>query len=368
MKNKRGISLIVLVITIIVMIILAAAVIITISNTGIINRANEAVDATNYKQVEQLAQLIWSEEFLAGKRDDSLKDAVLDKLEDYKDKYEFEVNNGGVTVTLPGAVKLVKNEYGFYFDKLYLTNSLTSVSGNPVLGYAFFEDETYVAYTITNTETGEMIITPGSYGSVDGYANLSANIPGVANLTFSEDGKTITNTVPYTMTMLEKDTVTGIKYGVEYIDAEQKLTMDNSSKVTSYYDGEVMSEDVFTVLCNKHVYTYGGGSGAKAIYAAPFGDEVILQGAGRYNYIRRASSAKVGAYLGATYVDDAGNELVLNADGTVKITGATIYNSTYEYIEGVGVYADDNGADSYIPLLSGRVIAYSKTGKMFRLK
>ncbi len=366
MKRKQGISLIVLVITIIVMIILAAAVVITLNNTGIIGRANEAVDATNYKQVEQLANLIWSEEFLAGKRDQALKDSVLEKLEDYKDKYEFEVDNSGVTVTLPGGVKLVKNEYGFYFDKLYLTNSLTSVSGNPVLGYAFFEDETYVAYTITNTETGEMIITPGTYGSVDGYANSSANVPGVANLTFSEDGKTITNTVPYTMTMLEKDTVTGIKYGVEYIDGEDKLTMDNSSKVTLYYAGSVMSERVYTVLGNKHIYTYHNGCGTCYVYATPFGDEVILHEHASGKYIRRLSSAKVGAYLGATYVDDAGNELVLNADGTVKITGATTYNSTYEDMG--GIYLDDNEEDFYVPLLSGRVILYSKTGKIFRLK
>ncbi len=368
MKRKQGISLIVLVITIIVMIILAAAVVITLSNTGIIGRANEAVDATNYKQVEQLANLIWSEEFLGGKRDQALKDAVLEKLEDYKDKYEFEVDNGGVTVTLPGAVKLVKNEYGFYFDKLYLTNSLTSVSGNPVIGYAFFEDETYIAYSLTNTETGEMLVTPGTYGSVDGYANLSANIPGVANLIFSEDGKTITNSNPYTMTIMEKETVTGIKVGVEYINGADKLTIDDTDKVAIYYNGSVMSESVYTVLCDKHVYTYGGGSGARAIFATPFGDDIILQSAGRYNYIRRSSSANVGAYLGVTYVDDAGNELVLNADGTVKITGATSYSSTYEHIEGLEIYVDGNGTDSYIPLLSGRAIVYSKTGKMFRLK
>ena len=368
MKNKRGISLIVLVITIIVMIILAAAIIITLSNTGIIGRANEAVDATSYKQVEQLAQLIWAEEFMDGKRDGSLKGAVLDRLDDYKDKYEFEVDNSGVTVTLPGNVKLVKNEYGFYFDKLYLTNSLTSVSGNPVVGLAFFEDKTYIAYSLTNTEPGEMLVTAGTYGSVDEYANLSANISGVANFTFSEDGKTITNAGPYTMTIMEKETVTGIKSGVEYIDGEEKLTIDDSSNVKLYYAGSVMSESVYTVLCNKHVYTYGRGSGARAIFATPFGDEIILQSAGSYNYIRRSSSAKVGAYLGATYVDDAGNELVLNADGTVKITGATSYNSTYEHIEGAEIYLDGNKTDSYMPLLSGRAIVYSKTGKVFRLK
>ncbi len=99
MKNKRGISLIVLVITIIVMIILAASVVIALNNTGIINKANEAVDKTNLKEVEQLANLVWSEEFLDGKRDDTLKSAVLEKLKDYTDTFDIDVDNKGVTVT-----------------------------------------------------------------------------------------------------------------------------------------------------------------------------------------------------------------------------------------------------------------------------
>ncbi len=96
--NKSGISLIVLVITIIVMIILAASVVLTLSNTGIINKANEAVNKTNLKEVEQLAALTWSEEFMDGKRGDTLKNAVLEKLKDYTDEYVIEVDDKGVSV------------------------------------------------------------------------------------------------------------------------------------------------------------------------------------------------------------------------------------------------------------------------------
>ena len=53
MKRNKGISLIVLVITIIVMIILAGSIILSLSNNGIIGKANEAVDASNFKQFEQ---------------------------------------------------------------------------------------------------------------------------------------------------------------------------------------------------------------------------------------------------------------------------------------------------------------------------
>ena len=53
MQKNKGISLIVLVITIIVMIILAGSIIITLSNSGIITKANEAVDLSNDKQMQE---------------------------------------------------------------------------------------------------------------------------------------------------------------------------------------------------------------------------------------------------------------------------------------------------------------------------
>jgi type II secretory pathway pseudopilin PulG len=102
MRRKQGISLIVLVITIIVMIILAASVIISLSNSGIINKANDAVDKTNASEVQNLATLAWAEEFMDGKRGDSLKEAVLDALKDYTDKYDVEVSDTGVSVNKKG--------------------------------------------------------------------------------------------------------------------------------------------------------------------------------------------------------------------------------------------------------------------------
>ena len=57
MKNRKGISLIVLVITIIVMIILSSAVIITLSNTNIIAKAKEAVEKTNTVNEKYLSEI-----------------------------------------------------------------------------------------------------------------------------------------------------------------------------------------------------------------------------------------------------------------------------------------------------------------------
>ncbi len=98
-KQKLGISLIVLVITIIVMIILAASVVITLSNAGIINKASDAVDLTNKNEVQNLANLIWADEYMSGKRGTELQEAVLSKLDKYKDKYDITVTDKGVNVT-----------------------------------------------------------------------------------------------------------------------------------------------------------------------------------------------------------------------------------------------------------------------------
>ncbi len=101
--NKKGISLIVLVITIIVMIILAASVVITLSNTGIIDKANSAVNTTNVKEVEQYVQLLWSEAYMEGnKTAEDIQTYIDSKLsQEIKDAYEIVATENGVTVTLP---------------------------------------------------------------------------------------------------------------------------------------------------------------------------------------------------------------------------------------------------------------------------
>ena len=83
MQKNKGISLIVLVITIIVMIILAGSIILSLSNNGIIGKANEAVDVTNEASVRQLVELKWAEAYLdenVKKTDAGMHNAVMEKL------------------------------------------------------------------------------------------------------------------------------------------------------------------------------------------------------------------------------------------------------------------------------------------------
>ncbi len=99
---KKGISLIVLVITIIVMIILAASVVITLNNTGVIDKASQAVDLTNESQVQDLAALIWADAYMDNLRGEALVTEVKTKLEQQGIKdadWNVDITNAGVTIT-----------------------------------------------------------------------------------------------------------------------------------------------------------------------------------------------------------------------------------------------------------------------------
>ena len=103
-SNKQGISLIVLVITIIVMIILAAAVILSLSSNGIIDRANDAVNKTDEKQMQTLAQTLWADAYLdysEGKITEKaliqrVKDGLIKADKEYKSKYDVSISLEGV--------------------------------------------------------------------------------------------------------------------------------------------------------------------------------------------------------------------------------------------------------------------------------
>ena len=101
-RNKSGISLITLVITIIIMIILAGAIILTLTNSGIFDKANDAVSKYSLKQVQAIADLAWAEAYADNIRDkDGLQKAVDKALKDndLDDKYKAVVDEKGVTVT-----------------------------------------------------------------------------------------------------------------------------------------------------------------------------------------------------------------------------------------------------------------------------
>ncbi len=108
--NKQGVSLVILVITIIVMIILAGTIILSLDNTGIIEKAQGAVDKTNLNEVKNLAQAVWAEAYLNDIRtDEGLRDAVMSALQ--KQGITEEHYNGyTIEVTIKGVRFVEKNE------------------------------------------------------------------------------------------------------------------------------------------------------------------------------------------------------------------------------------------------------------------
>ena len=107
-KQKKGISLIVLVITIIVMIILAAAIILSLSSSGIIGKANEArtkSDVANAKQVVSMAYAEWKLMTLDEQEEKgSFKAYADDKL----NEAGFATSgNGGISLSESGIIHTI---------------------------------------------------------------------------------------------------------------------------------------------------------------------------------------------------------------------------------------------------------------------
>ena len=103
-RNKRGVSLIALVITIIILVILAGTVIMSLSGGEIIDKARETVEKTNLYQVQELASIAWSSAYIdkMTDKDVNLYDRVIASLENNGidvTKYNIVVDNGGVTVS-----------------------------------------------------------------------------------------------------------------------------------------------------------------------------------------------------------------------------------------------------------------------------
>lgn len=109
-KTKEAVSLIVLVLTIVIMIILSGVVVISLNNSGMIDRARTSVDDANFDQVKEMANVAWGEAYLQAteeQRDDAayLKREMIAKLilkgvEDPEAKYVFDVTTGGVEVSI----------------------------------------------------------------------------------------------------------------------------------------------------------------------------------------------------------------------------------------------------------------------------
>ena len=140
MRKKKGISLIVLVITIIVMIVLAGAIILSLNNAGIIGKANQAVSDTDEANVKELAQMAWAEAYAEGVRIvetegeiKGFKDRVIDVLE----TNNVDMSSYGMVVTTKG-VKIVR---GWIQDGLKVKRGQEELEIGQIVKYKSGVDE-----------------------------------------------------------------------------------------------------------------------------------------------------------------------------------------------------------------------------------
>ena len=354
MQKKKGISLIVLVITIIVMIILAAAVVITLSNTGIINRASDAVDKTNKQQIVNLASLIWSEEYMDGKRGNTLKEDVLARLEDYTEDYNIIVTDDGVTVK-------DKNEVGWRIEREYDDNGLitkavvtdgnveyeigTTVNYMPdgvgatsykggwkLLGV---DDEGRLLIMSSDSITGANVQLSGQEGFLNGIATLEGAVSGYKDGTIGVDVRSVTVEDIDAVTGYDKTTFTGEEYLQAMVDMYQMMGMEGTdSEIEAQLLGEFgfTSKEQMALLDNNMSVTYSWDGTEYPKYS------YIKNGVTATGNLSNTHNSK-----GFTYYDKTTNTFKTSAYTTTTGTIATIENDMHAYL-GPLKYAEDSKA------------------------
>ncbi len=183
--QKKGISLIVLVITIIVMIILAATVVITLSNTGIIDRASQAVKLTDEKQIQQIAELAWAEAYTDGLRDEiQIKEYIEDRLKENNvdtSKYNIIISGNGVILNQGYKINVTSFIDGIYYNEKPV--SVISLSKN-MKEIKIDNDQIKLLYTEEGNDV-ELLLEikrgeyPFDYIDVSMLVGVNYTVPGI---------------------------------------------------------------------------------------------------------------------------------------------------------------------------------------------
>ena len=358
MQKKKGISLIVLVITIIVMIILAAAVVITLSNTGIINKASDAVDKTNKQQIVNLASLIWSEEYMDGKRGNTLKEDVLARLEDYTDDYNIEVTDKGVTVKdkngntqtgwriereyddnglITKAVVTDGNvEYEIGTTVNYMSDGVGATSykgGWKLLGV---DDEGRLLIMSSDSITGANVQLSGQEGFLNGLATLEGAVSGYKDGTIGVAVRSVTVEDIDAVTGYNPDTFTGEEYLQAMVDMYQMMGMEGTdAEIEAQLLGEFgfTSKDQMSLIDNNMSVTYSWDGTEYPKYS------YIKNGVTATGNLLNSHSSK-----GFTYYDKTTNTFKTAAYTTTPGTIATVENDMHMYLGPLLKYAEDSKA------------------------
>ena len=177
MKNKKGISLIVLVITIIVLAILAATVIISVTNSGIINSAKDSVNLYELSEIRSMASAAWAEALIDENitTDDEYDAYVKEQLAnigvDVSD-YEISASASGVAVDekTNSVLRITATTPNVIFTKAdgVTPGDINNLEKGDIVIYGDYEYR-YNVQLEANTYTGEFIWSNFTYFS-DGWS------------------------------------------------------------------------------------------------------------------------------------------------------------------------------------------------------
>ena len=230
MQKKKGISLIVLVITIIVMIILAGAIIITLNNSGIISKANEAVNKTDEATVKEIAQLAWAEAYADKVRTvEDAEDGTLgfkSRVENALEANNVDLDKYLITVTTKG-VEVVNRETN------WIQNGTTVTKGNVTLNVG-----DYVAYD--ETKGGSVTVAVDTKWQVLGAENGNLLILSEEYVYTLNDGTTL----DYTTALTTLENLCAPYVGGEGAVKARCITTEDIGRVSGGYE-EAVEEVTF---------------------------------------------------------------------------------------------------------------------------
>ena len=308
MKRKQGISLIVLVITIIVMIILAASVVITLNNTGIINKATEATDATSLQQVQQLATLTWADGFLDNLRGDDLRDYVLGEMGDYTDNFDIDVSDKGVEVNKKGEGPIEPFDYYTYdYDTTNMTAALKGVQEKyAVTGYYNYRTDKYPYTTAIKDDEGNTVTRvaiPSTVTGPDGETYtvtsikagaFSSSTAGALNLALDDQSQFTEIVLPDTLVTIDNNAFALCVNIKEIVIPEGVIDINYGAFMVCKSLKKIVLPKTFTTL---GVWVFGYADNLTDVYyagtetewsnlsLATMGNEPLTNATMHYNYV-----------------------------------------------------------------------------------
>ena len=227
LNNKRGISLIVLVITIIVMVILAATIILSLQSSGIIGRANEARannDTASYKEMVTVAHAEWllMDEETQKKNGGDFKSYAEGRL----NKQGYETNS--YIINEDGTVEKCLAVIG---DKKYssLSDAIKSIGTSDQVNVRLMNDIS-LEYQIEILNKKDVVIDLNGY-SITSLAYLPALIINRGSLTLKDTSENKTGRIESLLN--EKNHK---NYGATYdYDNDGYITYEDANMIAKYY-------------------------------------------------------------------------------------------------------------------------------------